>query len=98
AGVVPRSGDSSARKDLVDGIVGLRGQAALPGAWYLPYYADIGAGSSRLTWQAFGGIGYHFKWGDAVFGYRHLAYDFDSGRIASDMSLSGPHIGVAFKF
>ena len=26
----------------------------------VPYYADLGAGDSDLTWQLFGGIGYRF--------------------------------------
>jgi len=43
--------------NLWDGIVGIRGAVMLNKNWYLPYYVDIGAGDSDLTWQLFGGIG-----------------------------------------
>jgi len=56
-----------------DGIVGLKGQASLGERWYLPYYVDIGAGDSKLTWQASAGIGFRAGrvW-DLALVYRHL--------------------------
>jgi len=78
-------------------VVGLRGQSEIGDRWYVPYYVDVGTGSSRFTWQAFGGIGYHFKWGDMMVGYREIAYDFDSNRRLSDLSFGGPLVGVRFK-
>jgi len=47
-----------------DVVIGVRGHANLNRQWYLPYQLDIGAGQSDLTWQAAGGIGYRFDWGD----------------------------------
>ena len=44
-----------------DGIIGVKGYVNLNKNWYLPYYADIGTGSSNMTWQLFGGVGYRFK-------------------------------------
>jgi hypothetical protein len=70
----------------------------LGGNWDLRYYADVGAGSSRLTWQAAGGVGYRFGWGDAVLGYRHLAYEMHNDRPIADMAFSGPQIAVGFSF
>ena len=37
------------------------------------------AGESELTWQAIGGIGYAFKWGQVVAAWRYLDYKFKSG-------------------
>ena len=85
-------------KDVLDGVVGVSGSANLGGNWDVRYYLDAGAGSSRLTWQAMAGVGYNFKWGDAVLAYRHLAYEFHSDKPISDLKMSGPQISVGFKF
>jgi hypothetical protein len=45
--------------------------------------------------QAFGGVGYAFKWGDVVGGWRYLDDDFKSGRRLEDANLNGPMPGVA---
>jgi len=97
-GSISRSGHADADKDFIDGIIGLRGRAALGNNWFIPYYADIGAGTSRFTWQVLGGVGYQFGWGDATLAYRHLAYDFKSDHPMSDLSFSGPQVGVSFRF
>jgi hypothetical protein len=85
-------------KDFLDGVVGVRGNASLGGNWDFRYYVDAGAGSSRFTWQALAGVGYRFVWGDAVLGYRHLAYDLHNDRPISDIKFSGPQFEVGFKF
>jgi hypothetical protein len=95
---VPQQGGAETSKDVWDGVVGVRGQTSFAEDWFVSYYADVGAGSSQATWQAFGGLGYRFKWGDVLVGYRHLAYDFKSGQRLSDLTLSGPLAGVAFRF
>jgi hypothetical protein len=41
---------------LTDGFIGIRGQFACNESWYLPYYADIGAGGSDLSYQFFAAI------------------------------------------
>lgn len=81
-----------------DGIVGVRGQFKLNEKWYLRYYGDIGAGDSELTWQLFGGIGYRFQRVDAVLGYRHMDYQFDSSPVFDSLNLSGPMAGIKFFF
>ena len=98
AGTVPQRGSVGDTKDVWDGIVGVRGRAALAGNWFVPYYGDIGAGSSRFTWQALAGIGYRYGWGDVTLIYRHLAYDFRSDEPLSDLSFSGPAVGLSFRF
>jgi hypothetical protein len=46
-GVLGRSGSTSDRINVWDGIVGVRGEVRLgdDGHWFLPYYLDIGAGN-----------------------------------------------------
>ncbi len=80
-----------------DGIVGIRGQVNLNKNWYLPYYADIGTGSSNITWQLFGGIGYRFKWLDLILAYRYMEWNFDDSNAFEDLTLHGPFIGVKFR-
>lgn len=67
-------------------------------AWYLSFYADVGAGDSKLTWQAWPGVGYRFENVDAVAGYRHLAWETDDGDTFEDINFSGPMLGVKFRF
>lgn len=98
AGTVPQRGSVGQTKDAWDAIVGVRGRAALAGNWFVPYYGDVGAGSSRFTWQALAGIGYRYAWGDVTLVYRHLAYDFKSDEPLSDLSFSGPAVGLSFRF
>ncbi|MBM9513968.1 hypothetical protein [Desulfogranum marinum] len=83
---------------VLDGIVGIRGRIILNDNWYLPYHADIGTGGSELTWQLFAGVGYRFSWGDIRVGYRYLSYDFDDDQTMEDMALSGPVMGIGFRF
>jgi hypothetical protein len=83
---------------LVDGIIGLRGAINFNENWYLPYYADIGTGGSDLSYQLFAAIGYRFGWGDIRLGYRHIGYEMDDDFIMKDMDLSGPVMGVGFRF
>lgn len=84
--------------DLLDGIVGVSGRLALSDRWFVPYYADIGTGGSDVTWQAAGGVGYGFGWGDVMLLYRHLEYDQGSDKLIQDVALSGGMLGVNFRF
>ncbi len=90
--------ENSESDDLVDGVVGVRGAVNLNERWYFPYYADIGAGSSDLTWQALAGIGYRFSWGDAKLVYRYLKYELDDKDLLQDLDVSGPVFGLSFRF
>ena len=80
-----------------DGIVGIKGHVNLNKNWYLPYYADIGTGSSNITWQLFGGIGYRFKRLDLIAAYRYMDWNFNDDGAFDDLNLSGPFVGVKFK-
>ncbi len=97
-GIVQRSPEQSGSVAVLDGIVGLRGAVKLNKNWYLPYFVDIGTGGSDLTWQALFGVGYRFGWGDVKFAYRYIGYEFGDDSVLQDMSLSGPVLGVSFRF
>jgi hypothetical protein len=84
--------------DVWDGIIGLRGYTKLNQNWFIPYYADIGAGDSDLTWQAITGIGYQAGWGDVSLVYRYLEWDQDEDKLLQNVSFSGPALAVKFRF
>ncbi len=84
--------------DLWDVIVGAKGRYALNEHWFLPYYLDIGTGDTDLTWQAAGGVGYEFDWGEVTLMYRHLEYDQGSDEPLQNLALSGGMLGVGFRF
>jgi Ca2+/Na+ antiporter len=95
----PASGSISRRADIWDGIVGVRGRVGLgEGRWFVPYYLDVGTGSSSLTWQSLVGVGYGFKWGDLVLAYRTLAYDQSDDKLFHDFRFSGTTLGASFRF
>jgi hypothetical protein len=81
-----------------DAVIGARGSVDLAKKWYLFGYLDIGTGESDLTWQAFGGVGYRFKYLDLVAAYRYLSWDFDDNQALDDLYIHGPGIGIRFVF
>jgi hypothetical protein len=91
------AGHSSQDATEWDGIVGVKGQVRLgDGHWFVPYYADIGTGSSNWTWQALLGLGYSFGWWDVNLSIRSLSYDFDEKD--ADLRMTGPALGVSFRW
>jgi len=82
----------------IDGIIGLRGEYNLSEKVFLPVYADVGAGDSDLTWQAFGGIGYRFERFEAILGYRYLKWEFEDNSALDDLAVHGPILGAKFSF
>jgi len=88
----------SGSEDFWDGIIGFKGAFMLNDHWYIPYYADIGAGSSNLTWQLYAALGYQFNWGDIRLGYRYLEYDQDNDKFVQDLKFYGPVMGIGFRF
>ena len=99
-GTFPLSGTVSGRVDQWDAIIGVRGRTNLgdAGKWSLPYYLDVGLGSSIYTWQGMMGVAYTYGWGDALLAYRHLSYGQGSDQLIQNLSLSGPLLGATFRF
>jgi len=81
-----------------DGILGVKGQLRLgEGRWFMPYYLDVGTGSSNWTWQALIGVGYAFDWGEVNLSIRSLSYDFNDKHDA-DLRMTGPTLGATFRW
>ena len=95
----PRTGGISEKLALWDGIIGVRGSIPLGSShWSIPYYLDIGAGSSNWTWQGLVGIDYSFNWGAVRLAYRNLYYDQGNDKFLQDLRFTGPALGVTFRF
>lgn len=95
-----RNGSASADITNWDAIIGVKGRYFLGDErkWFVPYYADIGTGQSKFTWQVYAGVGYKFDWGSVFAAWRYLDYDFKSGSAIQSLSMNGAAIGVAFQF
>jgi hypothetical protein len=99
-GLLPAAG-VSATKSWVDPLLILRGRLALGSGFSLLGYGDIGGFDvgSQLTWTLMGLVQYQFKsWIEGAVGYRHLDINYDDDGFVFDGSLSGPIIGVRFRF
>jgi hypothetical protein len=96
--VAGRSGEALSDRGNWDGIIGAKGRFRFgeQNRWFLPWYVDIGTGDSDFTWQAMGGLGYSWGWGDAVLAWRHIDYDFGNGRPFNDLTLTGPSVSLVF--
>lgn len=95
-----RSRQSSVHPTYWDAIVGAKGQFLFGEGrrWFVPWYADVGAGQSKLTYQAIGGLGYAFSWGQVIGAWRYLDYEFKSSSDVQSLDFNGPMIGVAFSW
>jgi hypothetical protein len=98
--VFPASGSVTESDDIWDVIVGVKGKVRLgESQWFMPYYLDVGAGGSQYTWQAQTGIGYAFRWGDLLLGYRYLVWEQDSNtKLVQDLKLYGFALAGIFRF
>jgi hypothetical protein len=103
----PGAGQTFARRgrmtedgDVWNGVVGIRGRIMLGKShWFIPYYADLGAGDCELTWQVFSALAYAFDSWDIAVGYRHLEFDADDDdALIQELRFSGPVIGATFRF
>jgi hypothetical protein len=91
-------GSVSGTAALWNGIAGFRGSIRIrDSAFFIPYYFDIGAGSSQPTWQIASGLGYHVGRADVSVTYRYLSFEQNSG-VLRHLSIGGPMIMANFKF
>jgi hypothetical protein len=98
AGVLPEV-DIKASRSWVDGVVGLRGKAALSEKFFLMGRFDVGGGGSKFTYQLFGGLGYNVNEKIAlVGGYRALDVNYDKNNFLYDTNQRGPIMGIGFRF
>jgi hypothetical protein len=94
-----RTGSRSASGTTWDGIVGVKGRQAFGDnrEWFVPYYADVGTGQSKLTYQAWLGLGYSFPWGEVIASWRYLDWK-EPGDTLDKLTVNGPQLGVAFSW
>jgi opacity protein-like surface antigen len=98
AGVLPAT-ESDSSRNWVDGVVGLRGKAALSEKVFVMGRFDVGGGGSKFTYQLFGGLGYNLNKSIAlVFGYRDLDVNYNKNNFRYDTSQRGPIMGLGFRF
>ncbi|OAI40874.1 hypothetical protein AYO41_01745 [Verrucomicrobia bacterium SCGC AG-212-E04] len=87
----------SQSKTWVDLVGGARGQYFLYQGLFVAAYGDIGGGSSELTWQVQGTLGYKFsKLVSAEVGWRLLSDDYRSGGFTYNVKQQGVFAGVSF--
>ena len=92
-------GSVSGSGDIWNGIGGFRGRLRLGNAGlFIPYYFDIGAGGSNLTWQISSGLGYHAGLADVSLTYRYLSFDQGSNVVVQRLWIQGPMLMVNFAF
>ena len=85
--------------DIWNGIGGFRGRIRVgDGGFFIPYYFDIGAGGSNLTWQIASGLGYHTGRVDVSLTYRYLSFEQGSRSVVQHLWIQGPMLMVNFTF
>lgn len=85
----------------VDPIIGIKGRVNLGSGFHLVAAGTVGGfgAAAKIDWGVFGGVGYRFKkWATAFVGYRHLAVDYRNGGFVYDVNMSGPVLGIVFRF
>jgi hypothetical protein len=87
-------------QNIIDGFAGVRGRATITrdGAWYIPFYLDVGTGTSKFTWQALTGVAYATKRVDVGLLYRYLAFYGSGNQLVQTLRFSGPSLNVTVKF
>jgi hypothetical protein len=91
------SGDDGAT--WADPMIGVKARFNTGTPWFFNAWGMIGAGSSDLSWDALGGVGY--QWNDrfsTVGGYRALGVDYSDDGFVYDVVQHGPYLGAVFHF
>jgi hypothetical protein len=92
-------GGISGSANIWNGIGGFRGRIRISNSgFFIPYYFDIGAGGSKLTWQIASGVGYQTGWAGVSLTYRYLSFEQSNSAIVQKLSLGGPMVMVNFTF
>jgi hypothetical protein len=92
-----RSGNEEISDNNLNAIVGIKGQVQGDGGWRLPYYIDVGTGTSQFTWEGATGLAYQFHWGELSFLYRYIDFRINSSKVA-DLTIAGPLVGATFRW
>ena len=87
-----------ASQSFSDFMIGGRYTWAFTDRWGLTVRGDGSFGETEGTWNASAVVQYRTGNGAWAFGYRHLDAEFDTGNANTDITMSGPEIGYAFRF
>jgi hypothetical protein len=92
-------GSVSGSGDIWNGIGGFRGRVRVGDAGlFIPYYFDVGAGGSNLTWQISSGLGYRVGPVDVSLTYRYLSFEQGSSAVVQHLDIKGPMLMANFTF
>ena len=81
-----------------DFVVGLMMDYDITERWFIEATGDVGGGSSKVTWQIYGGTGYSFTdWLGLSIGYRYIGVDYDKDEFLFDSTLQGLLVGFKFR-
>ena len=97
-GLLPVPVSATEKRTWTDAVAGLRFGTRLGEDWHLSLSADVGAASSTKSRQAAVYVSYRIKRFSLVGGYRHLAVDYDRDGLLLDVALSGPLVGMSWRF
>ena len=90
---------ASGGRSWFDGTVGARVRVSPAPRWHLAATGDVGAGGSKLTWQATGVAGFDLSTCCSLIGaYRHLDIDYDRDQLIYDTYMSGFAVGLGIRF
>jgi hypothetical protein len=92
--------NAEASKSKTEPVLGVRATQAIGPRSSITGYGDYGGFGDGITvWQLVGTYNYQWKPNVAVFGgYRHFAIEIDKPRVSSDVSFSGPVVGLTYRF
>ena len=96
-----QSRNVSASDDWVDPIIGVAFRTPISEHWSFAARGDIGGFGvgSDFAWGALAVFDYRFgETTSATFGYRHLDFDYDKDNFGVDAYMTGPILGVSFRF
>jgi hypothetical protein len=92
-------GSLSSSAAIWNGIGGFRGRIRINNTGlFIPYYFDIGAGGSNLTWQIASGLGYQTGWAGVALTYRYLSFEQGNSAVVQHLTMGGPMMMVNFSF
>jgi hypothetical protein len=92
-------GGVSSSAEVWNAVTGIRGRIRLGDTlFFVPYYFDVGAGGSNLTWQMASGVGYQTPWCDVSITYRYLSFEQSSHSAEARLWMQGPMLAVNFRF
>ena len=91
------SRERKASKSNLEGLIGGRVRVPLGKNWGMAIYGDVGTGS--VIWQMLGTVQWDISnhWRMAA-GYRHMSINHKKDDFKFDVALSGPIVGVTYRF